>query len=186
MKRRILFATFAAILAGSGMAQAGALDKIGGPFTLIDQFGETRGDQDFRGRFMLIFFGYANCRSICPIGLRHMMAALDRLSEDEQSRIQPILITVDPANDTPDVLAREMAKIHPRLLGLTGSAARLGEAYRAFGIESKPVSRAADGSQIYAHGSFIYLMRPDGGLATMLLPVMNEERMAKILRRYVS
>ena len=157
MRRRLLIAAIIAItpVLWTGPANAGALDKISGPFTLVDQFGNTRSDEDFRGRFMLIFFGYANCRSICSVGLRHMTAALDRLGEADGSRIQPILITVDPQNDTPPVLARAMAKIHPRLLGLTGTATQLRDAYRSFGIESKQVSRDADGSSIYAHGSFI-------------------------------
>ena len=162
------------------------LDEIGGPFTLTDRFGETRSDRDFRGRFMLIFFGYANCQSICPVGLRRMTAALDRLSEQEQSRIQPILITVDRQYDTPEALALAMPKIHPRLLGLTGTAKQLRKAYRAFQIEFKQVLQTAGGKPILAHGSFIYLMRPDGKFATLILPVMDEEKIAAILRRYLS
>ena len=82
-----------------------ALPDIGGPFTLMDQNGRTRSNRDFRGRFMLIFFGYANCRSICPIGLRHMADALKILGP-AAARIQPILITVDPDADTPAALRR--------------------------------------------------------------------------------
>jgi len=191
-RRRILLAALASMLpalwAAPGAAQttASALERIGGPFTLTDQFGETRRDEDFRGRFMLIFFGYANCRSICPVGLRHMTAALDKLSDKKKARIQPILITVDPQNDTPESMSRTLPKIHPRLLGLTGSPARLAEVYRAYQIESKQVAKTADGEPIFAHGSFIYLMRPDGGFATMMPPVLDEQRIVKILRRYVS
>jgi protein SCO1/2 len=192
MRHRLLATALAVILLlpwtgpGAAPARAGALDEIGGPFTLIDQFGKTRNDAEFRGRFMLIFFGYANCQSICPVGLRRMTAALDSLNEKDRARIQPIMITVNPKNDTPEALARAMPKIHPRLLGLTGSPAQLRVAYSAFQIEFKPISRTADGAPILAHGSFIYLMRPDGALATMMVPVMGEERMAEILRRYLS
>ena len=71
----------AAWLAGSGAApaqEAGSLD-IGGPFALVDHQGNAVTDRDFRGRFMLLFFGYANCPGVCPIGLRHMTEALDLL-----------------------------------------------------------------------------------------------------------
>jgi protein SCO1/2 len=188
MQGRFLIAVLAVLLAGPGAAPVfGApLDEIGGPFTLTDRFGETRSDRDFRGRFMLIFFGYANCQSICPVGLHRMTAALDRLSEQEQSRIQPILITVDRQYDTPEALALAMPKIHPRLLGLTGTAKQLRKAYRAFQIEFKQVLQTAGGKPILAHGSFIYLMRPNGKFATLILPVMDEEKIAAILRRYLS
>jgi protein SCO1/2 len=186
MRRYFHVAVLAVFLAGSGAANAAPLDNIGGPFTLTDQFGKTRSDQDFRGRFMLIFFGYANCQSICPVGLRHMTAALDLLNEADQSRIQPILITVDRQADTPESLAHAMPKIHRRLLGLTGTKKQLNDAYRAFQIEFKQVSQTASGDAIFAHGSFIYLMRPDGGFATLMLPVMDEEKIAAILRRYLS
>ena len=187
MRRHFLVAVLAVLLAGPGAAPVfGApLDEIGGPFTLTDQFGKTRSDRNFRGRFMLIFFGYANCQSICPVGLRHMTAALDRLSEQDQSRIQPILITVDRQADTPEALARAMPEIHSRLLGLTGTEKQLNDAYRAYKIEFSQVSQTASGEPIFVHGSFIYLMRPDGGFATLMPPVMDEEKIAAILRRYL-
>ena len=158
---------------------------VGGPFKLVDHHGKERTDRDFRGQFMLVFFGYANCRSICPIGLRRMAAALDALGPSG-AILQPLLISVDAANDTPDNMRDEVVQIHPRLLGLTGSGKQLKAAAKAYQIESKEVSRTRDGKPVYAHGSFIYLMGPDGKLATIIPPVLGDERMAGIIRRYVN
>lgn len=91
--------------------------KVGGPFALVDHLGNTRTDRDYHGRFLLIFFGYANCESICPVGLKRMTDAVDVLGK-AGAAITPILITVDPARDSSDVLATEVAGIHPRLIGL--------------------------------------------------------------------
>ena len=158
---------------------------IGGPFTLTDHNGEVRTDRDFRGRFMLVFFGYANCRSICPVGLRRMTAALDALG-DAGDKVQPLLISVDAAHDTPENMRAEVAKIHPRLLGLTGSDVQLKAAAKAYQVESKQVSQTPDGKPVFAHGSFIYLMGPDGKLATIIPPVLGDDQRAGIMRRYVN
>ena len=157
---------------------------VGGPFRLTDQTGTPRTDRDFRGRFMLVFFGYANCRSICPVGLRRMTEAMDALGP-AGVKIQPILISVDPEHDTPENL-RKLTKIHPRLIGLTGTAAQLATVEKAYQVESKQVSRTPEGKPVFAHGSYIYLMDPDGKLATIIPPILGVDQMAGIMRRYVN
>lgn len=173
--------------AGLAAAPPGALpfDHIGGPFTLTDHHGKQRTDADFHGGFLLAFFGYASCQSICPVGLQRMTAALDALGAASH-RVQPVLITVDPENDTPSVLAEQMPKLHPRLLGLTGTEEQLRKTMQAYQAESTQVSRDSDGKPVYAHGSYIYLMRPDGKFATLIPPVLGVDQMADILRRYVN
>ena len=73
--------------------------EIGGPFELVDHFGNARGSGDFDGAYPLIFFGYARCESICPVALRTMLDAVDLMAEDGR-RIQPVLITIDPRPKT--------------------------------------------------------------------------------------
>lgn len=158
---------------------------VGGPFKLIDHNGQQRTDQDFRGQFMLVFFGYANCESICPVGLRRMTAALETLGP-LSAKVQPLLISVDAKHDTPENMREEVVKIHPRLLGLSGTDAQLKAAAKAYQVESKEVSRTKDGKPVFAHGSFIYLMGPNGKLATIIPPVLGDEQMAGIMRRYIN
>ena len=104
---------------------------IGGSFELVDQTGKLRKDAEFRGKYMLVFFGYTHCPDFCPTGLQAMAEALDALGKDAE-KIQPIFITIDPARDTPKVMKDYVANFHPRLLGLTGSAAQVAKAAKAY------------------------------------------------------
>ncbi len=160
-----------------------ALD-IGGPFALIDHQGRAVTDRDFRGRFLLLFFGYANCSSVCPIGLRHMTQALDLLGETGAA-VAPVLITVDPERDTPANLAPALAKIHPRLIGLTGSADQLAAARRAYQVGATATGRDLQGGALFEHGTFIYLLGPDGGFLTLFPPIMPPAALAEAIARYL-
>ena len=153
-------------------------------FRLIDQTGRSVTEVDFAGRPMVIFFGYANCDSICPVALPRMGAALDMLG-DRADEIAPIMITVDPARDTPETLAKKLPEHHPRLIGLTGDAAALSAARAAFQVEVKQVAETADGAPIYAHGSFVYLVGPDGRVRSVLPPVLGPERIAELMRKHL-
>ena len=166
-------------------AQPAALPlDLGGPFALTDHNGRAVSDADFRGRFMLVFFGYANCPGICPTGLRAMTEAVDLLGAKGEA-VAPILITVDPKHDTPANLAPAVAKIHPRLIGLTGSLEALSAAAKAYKVSAKPAGRSWQGTQIIDHGSFIYLMGPDGKFLTLFPPVMTPDAMAAAIGRYL-
>ncbi len=167
-------------------AQPAALPlDLGGPFALVDHTGRAVSDEDFRGRFMLVFFGYANCPGICPIGLRTMVEAVDLLGEGG-ARVVPLLITVDPAHDTPANLAPAVAKIHPRLIGLTGSLEALSATAKAYKVSAKPAGRSWQGVDLFDHGSFIYLMGPDGKFLTLFPPNLPPDAMAAAIGRYLS
>src|SRR6185295_8522777 len=73
---------------------------IGGPFTLTDASGKTVTDADYRGRYMLVFFGFTGCPDICPAGLQLISAALDKIGA-KADNVTPIFISVDPERDTP-------------------------------------------------------------------------------------
>ena len=177
-----------ALLAWSGAAPAQQAEPpplaIGGPFALIDHRGQAVTDRDFHGRFLLLFFGYANCSSVCPIGLRHMTEALDLLG-DKGGAVVPVLITVDPERDTVANLAPALAKIHPRLIGLTGSPDQLAAARRAYKVGAKATGRDLQGGALYEHGTFIYLMGPDGAFLTLFPPVMPPAALATAIARYL-
>ena len=135
---------------------------VGGPFTMVNQKGETVTEKSFAGKPMLLFFGYTYCPDVCPTELQVMAEALRQLG-DKASDIQPILVSIDPARDTPQVLADYVANFGPQFVGLTGTPEQvkaMADAYRVFyaKVENK------DDPQAYLmdHSSIIYLMGPDG------------------------
>ena len=158
--------------------------EIGGPFALVDHTGTPRTDADFGDDYMLVFFGYTSCDGICPVGLQRMAEALDRLGA-AGARVQPLFITVDPANDTPAAIARYVLAVHPRLIGLTGSVDQLDRVAKAYRVRAQPIARAADGRIIMSHGTYVYLMGPGGAFLTLMPPILDAETMAATIRRYL-
>ena len=133
---------------------------VGGAFTLTDQHGAQVTDQDFAGRYMLIYFGYTYCPDFCPISLANMTQALDLLPPDQAEQVVP-LITVDPERDTVEQLAEYAPLFHPRLVALTGTPEETRRRRRRTGSISARLAKAVD-DYLMDHSTFIYLMGPDG------------------------
>ena len=93
---------------------------VGGPFTLTNQDRKRVSDSDFRGRYMLIYFGYSMCPDVCPTTLAVMADALSRMG-DKAKNIVPVFITIDPERDSPAVLAPYMKEFGDQFVGLTGT-----------------------------------------------------------------
>ena len=127
----------AALLVLSQGAQGPAVQTsgkalIGGPFTLVDQTGKTVTDQDFRGRYMLVFFGFTHCPDICPAELQVMSAALDELGP-KADEVVPVFITLDPERDTQAAMGAYVKNFGSRFVGLTGSPEQIAAAAKAYG-----------------------------------------------------
>ncbi|HAQ36484.1 MAG: SCO family protein [Maricaulis sp.] len=161
---------------------------IGGPFTLVNDAGETVTEADFAGRAMLIYFGFTYCPDICPTSLQKMTAALDLLSEDERARIQPILISVDPERDTPDALADYvMSPAFPEgLVGLTGSPEQIAAVASEYRVLFNPTEEGRDnGTYLVDHTSFTYLMDGEGDFVTVFGPGHTPQAMADTLKDFL-
>ena len=156
---------------------------IGGPFTLTDHTGKRVTDQDFRGRSMLVLFGFTFCPDVCPSALQVMSAALDRLGP-KADRFVPILITVDPERDTPVQLASYVQSFHPRLVGLTGTPAEIDAVVKAYRVYVRKVAdpKSSAGYSI-DHTSLIYVMGPDGAYVTHFAHTTNADAMAERLAK---
>src|SRR5437870_2948585 len=129
-------------------------EPIGGPFALVDHTGATRTEQDFRGKLVLVYFGFTYCPDVCPTDLQAMGLAVDKL-DGAADRVQPLFITVDPERDTVAHLAQYVPMFHPRFIGLTGTPAAIhaaAAAYRAY-YAKVPLS---EGDYTVDHSSFIY------------------------------
>lgn len=189
--QRAALATFVWTLVAPALAASPGADgdplakRFGGPFALTTHDGRRVTGADFRGWFLLLFFGYTRCPDVCPTGLATMAAALESLGA-AADRVQPVFITVDPASDTPQALADYVASFHPRLIGLTGSEGEIAAVTRAFRVHRVKYQPAAGGDYAVDHGSLTYLMGPDGGFLTLIPHGATPGRMADVLRRYLS
>ena len=140
--------------------QSPAAAAIGGRFSLTDQEGRTVTDADFRGKLMLIYFGYSFCPDLCPTTLSHLMQIYQRLTPAEQAQLAPIFITVDPERDTVAQLAHYVPSFSPALTGLTGSPAAIAAVTRTYHVYARKAGEGADYG--VDHSSILYLMGKDG------------------------
>lgn len=160
---------------------------IGGPFALVDQEGKRVTDGDFRGRFMLVYFGYTHCPDQCPLDLDTMTQALDQMPADLSARVQPVFITVDPTRDTQAVMHDYAGHFHPRLEALTGSEDEVGaavKAYRVYVHKGRPATAGGDDYPV-DHSAFTFLMGPDGRYVAHFSPGTSPDDMAKRLASLV-
>ena len=192
--RRVLYATMGVLLAAlllgaggfmwlAGSGRAGNGIAIGGPFTLEDGSGKAVTDRDFRGKYMLVYFGYTFCPDVCPTTLSAVADAMDRLGPDA-AKVRPLFITVDPRRDTPPVVKKYAAAFGPEITGLTGTPeaiARVAKEYRVYYAEH----RTGPGPDDYSmdHSSVLYLMDPNGAFVAPVRADQSGEEMAADLRK---
>lgn len=144
---------------------------IGGPFTLVDHTGKTVTEKDFRGRHMLIFFGYTYCPDVCPTNLETIRQAMTLLGE-RAKKIAPIFVSVDYDRDTPDVLKLYVDMFGGKITGLSGSEKQIADVAKAYGVyyakvaEKNADKAAKDDMYLMNHSAITYLMGPDGGFLT--------------------
>jgi protein SCO1/2 len=150
---------------------------VGGPFRLTDQHGRTVTDESFRGRFMLIYFGYTFCPDFCPTSLQIMAEAIDRLGP-AGDKVQPIFITIDPERDTVEQLASYVPNFGPGLIGLTGTLEQVTAAARAYRVYFKKSQSESLADYGMDHSSIIYLMGPDGRYITHFSHTATPEQVA--------
>jgi len=153
----------------TGHGVTGALpeaEAIGGPFTLVTGRGETVTESSFPGQYLLMYFGYTYCPDVCPSSLQAMALALNELDPAVVHRIQPLFITVDPARDTPGIVADYASAFHPKLIGLSGTQEQVEAAAKAWRVYYQKVEMPDSAVEyLIDHSAFIYLMDPDASLA---------------------
>ena len=152
-------------------------EPVGGPFALVDQHGRTRTDAEFRGKLVLLYFGYTRCPDVCPADVLSITLALQSLGE-RSAHVQPIFVTLDPEHDTQDLLGDYLSSFDPRWVGLTGAIA----AIRKLALDYKVWFAKSEGAgKNYAidHTSFIFLVGRDGKYAGFLPPGTPSDRIAE-------
>ena len=160
-------------------------EPVGGPFALIDHNGRPRTDEDFRGKLVLVYFGFTYCPDICPTDLQNIGLALDLLGQ-EAEKVQPLFITVDPERDTAEHLKEYLQSFHPSFIGLTGDTSAIRAAADAFKVYYARVSNGQGDDYTVDHTAFIYLMGADGGYVGFFPPGTSPERIAEMLRKQLA
>jgi protein SCO1/2 len=156
-------------------------EPIGGPFALIDHTGRQRTDADFRGKLLLVYFGFTSCPDVCPTDLQAIALALEQLGDIGEA-VQPLFITVDPERDTPEHLAEYVPLFHPRLIGLSGDQASIRQAARAYRVYYAKVPTSDGSDYTVDHSDFIYLMDRAGQYVGFFPPGTPPDRIAEVIR----
>ena len=152
---------------------------IGGPFALVDGAGKTVTDRDFRGRVMLVYFGYTHCPDACPTALADMVAAADLLG-DKARGLAMVFITVDPQRDTPAIMKDYVTPFGAPIAALSGTPDAVADAMRAYRVYAAR-NPTADGYDM-DHSSIIYVMDRTGRFVTNFTHETPPQQMADRLR----
>ncbi|MEX1147534.1 MAG: SCO family protein [Sphingomonadales bacterium] len=185
-------------------SESGAL--VGGPFSLVNQDGERVTNETYRGRYMLVYFGFTNCPDVCPIDLQSMTDALDLLRDTTLARIEPIFITVDPERDQVEEMREYVRQFHPRLQGLTGTREEIDSVAKAYRVFHQREQNDTDGDDhadhegdhdtdqktrdlhyLVDHSAIAFLMGPEGDyiahFSTGFSPTAMANRLESVIAR---
>ncbi len=165
----------------------GSSRQVGDNFVLNSNHGSVS-LQQFRGKAVLLFFGYTHCPDVCPTTMSNVADAMALLTKEEQVFVQPLFVTVDPLRDTVEHLAKYVSFFHPKLIGLSGSEAEVRKAAEAFSVQYFLDDQADAGRDSYYmnHTSYLFLIDPKGKLVDLMSEHTSPADIADALRQYVS
>jgi protein SCO1 len=155
---------------------------IGGPFTLTQPDGTTVTEQTYRGKWLLVFFGFTSCPDTCPTVLLEIAAALEKLGPDA-NKLQPLFITVDPLRDTPAVMGNYTQSFDPSIVGLTGTPQQIAAVAQEYGVYYAPHKSGLSAEDyVMDHGTYLYLMDPEGKFVRAFEADTPGDRIAETVR----
>jgi len=156
---------------------------IAGDFELETLDGRTVTEADYRGKWLLVYFGYTSCPDVCPTVLNEIGGALNELGP-LAAKLQPIFITVDPTRDKPKVLAAYLQSFDPRIVGLYGSGEQTEAAAKNFHVYYR-LRSLGNGQYTVDHSGFLYVIDPKGKFVKLLTGDLPGHQMAQALRSVV-
>tara|TARA_R110002074_G_scaffold12755_15_gene46642 strand:- start:217 stop:834 length:618 start_codon:yes stop_codon:yes gene_type:complete len=162
--------------------------KIGGPFTLTNQDGERTSEEQFKGQYRIIYFGYSYCPDVCPVDLANIMLGLKQAEQENPAlaaKVQPLFISVDPERDTPAVLKQYVSAFHPRLIGLTGSPEEIAAVAKKYLIVYNIRKDEQSSEYLVDHSRQAYLFGPEGEPLALLPFDGTPQQVADEIGRWV-
>ena len=160
--------------------------KVGGSFELIDQDGRPMTDQDLKGQYSLVYFGFTHCPDICPEELDKMARMFDLVEEKRPGAVLPVFVTCDPARDDPQALKTYLAEFHPKFIGLTGTYEQIKAMCKAYRVYFSTPSVVKPGQDyLVDHSIYFYLMDPDGDFVEALGRQHSPDQAAAVILDHV-
>lgn len=201
IKRLLLVASAAALILGAGLlamvlieghnihpataANTPASAALGGPFTLVGSDGKTVTDRTYRGKLLLVYFGYTYCPDVCPTTLNNVAQALIQLGQ-QANAVTPLFITVDPQRDTPQLIGQYVKSFDPRIVGLTGSDAQIAAVVKEYRVYAAAQPPDKTGNYLVDHSSFLYLMDRNGKFAKVLPGSLSGIEMSDAIKPFIA
>ena len=158
----------------------------GGDFTLESASGPVS-LKDYRGKLVLVYFGYTFCPDICPTSLASTAEGLKQLKPEEAARVAMIFISVDPERDTPPRLKEYAEFFHPSLVGVTGTPENLAEIAKRYGVfYARQKVETAGGGYVVDHSADTYVVAPDGQLVGKIAHATPPDRVVAEIRKHLN
>ena len=155
--------------------------SVGGPFTLTDQDGGRRSLSDFRGKLVLLYFGFTYCPDVCPTDLM-AVGNLVRSLGPEGDQLQPVFVTLDPERDTRDILRAYATSFHTRFISLSGTEDEIRRVATSYKVFFEKVRPPGTGTYFIDHSAYVFLLDGEGRFITLFPPGTPQERMAVMVR----
>lgn len=186
MPRRLAVMALLALLTACGQADRppaprfASTDITGVPwgrdFHLVDHQSRVRSLADFRGKAVMLFFGYTHCPDVCPTALSEMARVRAQLGSNG-ARVQGLFVTLDPRRDTPQLLSQYVPAFDPTFLGLYGDVQVTAATAADFKVFYAPQKTDARGNYTIDHGGAIFVFDPQGRLRLLMRPGMAVDAM---------
>ncbi len=185
---KALLGVWIAVLVGAASwvgwdAWQGGQPAIGGPFTLVDQNGQSFSSDKLKGKPTLIYFGYTYCPDVCPTSLLLMETAVEQLGPDAAKKVNLVFITIDPERDTPELIKGYVSNFGPTIIGLTGTPDQVAAAARAYRVYYQKAPSKDGGPYLMDHSSILYLLDRNERFVTHFTHEAKAEAVSAALRR---
>ncbi len=189
MRTLLIFVT-ALLLAACGQPTKFNATELNGVewgkgFALTDHNGKARTLADFRGKAVILFFGYTQCPDVCPTNLSNMREVIDKLGSDGD-RVQMLFMTVDPERDTPALMKEYVPSFHPTFLGLYADAAHTAATAKEFKVFYVKQAGSTPTTYTVDHTAGSYVFDPQGKLRLYVKHGDTPERIAEDLKRLLA
>ena len=159
--------------------------SVGGPFTLQDSSGKRVSLADYRGKVVLLYFGYMFCPNVCPADLAAIGQCM-RLLGTAGEVVQPLFVTLDPERDRGEALRGYAASFHPRFIALTGSSAEVEQVARSYKVFHEKIRPPGVSSYLIDHTAFVFLLDREGRFAAIFPPGTPPQRMETLVREQIA